>query len=88
MVKARITSKGQVTIPKKLRDRLDLEPGDELDFEVRGERLEAHPVRRRRLGEFRGLFRVDRAHDIRHERRLAREERTRSLTDGAAGASS
>ena len=48
MVSAKVTSKGQVTIPETVRDRLGLEPGDELEFvddgteyrirkEVRGE---------------------------------------------------
>ena len=34
MVKARITSRGQVTIPKKIRDKLGAKPGKELEFEV------------------------------------------------------
>lgn len=29
----RVTSKGQVTIPKEIRDALGIEPGDEVDFE-------------------------------------------------------
>lgn len=29
----RITTKGQVTIPKEIRDRLGIEPGDEIAFE-------------------------------------------------------
>jgi AbrB family looped-hinge helix DNA binding protein len=33
-VRARITSKGQVTIPKSVRDALDLREGDELVFRV------------------------------------------------------
>ena len=32
MVKARITSKGQVTIPKRVRDDLGLATGDHVDF--------------------------------------------------------
>jgi AbrB family looped-hinge helix DNA binding protein len=29
----RVTTKGQVTIPKKIRDALGIEPGDEIAFE-------------------------------------------------------
>lgn len=29
----RVTTKGQVTIPKEIRDALGIEPGDEVDFE-------------------------------------------------------
>jgi antitoxin PrlF len=37
----RVTSKGQVTIPRAVRERLGIEPGSEVDFEVddRGARL-------------------------------------------------
>jgi AbrB family looped-hinge helix DNA binding protein len=38
-MKARISEKGQVTIPKKLRDQLGVRVGDELDFEVEQGRL-------------------------------------------------
>jgi AbrB family looped-hinge helix DNA binding protein len=32
MTKTKITSKGQVTIPKDVRERLGLRPGDEIEF--------------------------------------------------------
>ena len=32
MAKTRITTKGQVTIPKEVRERLGLRAGDELEF--------------------------------------------------------
>lgn len=32
MAKSRMTTKGQVTIPKEVRERLGLRPGDELEF--------------------------------------------------------
>ncbi|MPZ15386.1 MAG: AbrB/MazE/SpoVT family DNA-binding domain-containing protein [Chloroflexi bacterium] len=31
-MKTRITSKGQVTVPKHVRQRLGLQPGDEIEF--------------------------------------------------------
>jgi AbrB family looped-hinge helix DNA binding protein len=31
-----ITSKGQTTVPKEVRDALDIGPGDRLTWEVRG----------------------------------------------------
>ena len=40
-----ITSKGQVTVPKPIRDRLHLRPGDKLDFLLdEGNRLRVEPV--------------------------------------------
>lgn len=37
MAGATLTSKGQVTIPKGIRDLLGLEAGDQLDFVVEGQ---------------------------------------------------
>ena len=40
-MKARVSEKGQVTIPKKLRESLGISPGDVLDFEEQAGRLVA-----------------------------------------------
>ena len=37
-VAARLTSKGQITIPKSVRDKLELEPGDQVVFRLEGAR--------------------------------------------------
>lgn len=42
-----VSEKGQVTIPKQLRDRLGIEPGQELDFTDEDGRLVARKVRDR-----------------------------------------
>jgi len=39
-----ITSKGQVTIPKKIRDKMNLQPGDLLSFEIEnGNKITVRP---------------------------------------------
>ena len=34
MAESTVTSKGQITIPKVVRERLNLEPGDKVQFEI------------------------------------------------------
>lgn len=43
-MKAVVSEKGQVTIPKQLRDRLGIEPGQELEFTDEVGRLVARKV--------------------------------------------
>ncbi len=57
MVRARVTAKGQITVPKEVRDRLGIERGDESEFHFEGNRLEVMPVRKRSVIEFFGIFR-------------------------------
>lgn len=35
----RVGAKGQVVIPKAIRDEVNLHPGDEVDFELQGEQI-------------------------------------------------
>lgn len=35
--RGRVTDRGQVTIPKRLRDRLGIRPGEVLEFDERGD---------------------------------------------------
>ncbi|MGH8964925.1 MAG: AbrB/MazE/SpoVT family DNA-binding domain-containing protein [Actinomycetes bacterium] len=46
-MRAVVSEKGQVTIPKQLRDRLGIRPGEVLEFEEDGGRLVAVKQRRR-----------------------------------------
>lgn len=54
MQKAKITSKGQLTIPKQVRDRLGLQPGDMLAFDVEDGAMRLIVEKRRTLEELRG----------------------------------
>jgi antitoxin PrlF len=57
----RVGAKGQVVIPKELRDELGIEPGDQVTFWRHGDHVAVRPAsRRRRLrGRFEGARLVD-----------------------------
>jgi AbrB family looped-hinge helix DNA binding protein len=60
MVIARITSKGQVTIPVEVRRALGVQEGDSLLFESLGEgEVRIRPVKKRRVLEFFGALRSE-----------------------------
>lgn len=57
----RVGPKGQVVIPKELRDELGIEPGDEVSFWLQDDHVALRPTDRRRelRGRFRGSDLVD-----------------------------
>ena len=81
MAVARLTSKGQITIPKEVRERLGVSKGDSIEFSFKGRRLELRAVPRRRLTDLQGIFPVSEALDFEHERELAWSQRGRELED-------
>ncbi len=78
-VRARVTSKGQVTVPKAVRDRLGLRPGDALIFDLAGGRAQVRAERRKTLADFAGLFPVKKALPFSEERTRAWKAETRRL---------
>jgi AbrB family looped-hinge helix DNA binding protein len=63
-MKARVSEKGQVTIPKRLRDRLGIRPGQLLDFDVERGTLIAKKVEEQDpLDRWYGVLRLGRTTD-------------------------
>lgn len=52
----RVGAKGQVVIPKELRDQLGIEPGDEVNFWLHDDHVAVRPAEHRR--PLRGRFRT------------------------------
>ena len=77
---AKITSKGQVTVPKRIRESLGVKPGDSLIFEENGDDMIVKPLRNESPFEkYRGIHRRGKG--------LSRDEivRTiREMRDGGA----
>ena len=55
-MEATVTSKGQVTLPKALRDKLDIKPGEKLAFFIRADGTTEFVVRRNNLGAVVGML--------------------------------
>ena len=66
-----VTSKGQITIPKTIRDAMKLFPKDKVDFILDGDRIILHPVKT--LTDFRGCIDSERPSTITEERKKFRE---------------
>jgi antitoxin PrlF len=49
MDKATVTGKGQVTLPQRIRERLGIETGDKLLFDIEGDELRVRVVHGRKI---------------------------------------
>lgn len=69
MTQVTISSKYQVVIPKDVRDRLKIRPGQKVEAFAIGERIELVPVRP--IGELRGILKgVDAAFEREPDREV------------------
>jgi AbrB family looped-hinge helix DNA binding protein len=77
-----ITSKGQLTIPKRIRDAMNLKEGDQVVVVMEDERIALYPVRHTDLRSLRGAFaglRPFPGRDV--EREAAMQEAAREALD-------
>jgi AbrB family looped-hinge helix DNA binding protein len=80
MTKATISSKGQIAIPKAVRQRLNLKAGTEVSFDVQGEALvmrrlvRSFPDWHTMQGMVRGGESLTRALEDEHRAELARDD--------------
>jgi len=77
MPTATLTSKGQTTIPKEVRDRLKLKPGDRLEFILQGDRQALMVPASVRAAELRGIL-------PRPRKRVGLAAMERAIREGAA----
>ena len=53
---AKITSKGQITIPRNIRKALGVQPGDSVVFDQAGDEIRVRPVRKESaFAKYRGI---------------------------------
>jgi len=84
VVRARITSKGQLTIPIEIRKRYGLDAGDEVDFIAEERGTYMVPLKRRKLVDLYGSIKVDKPWPgMAEARRIAGKRRGEELLQKA-----
>lgn len=56
MQQAKVTFKGQITIPKAVREALDIREGDSITFQLDGNQAVLKPLKKKPLVDFFGAF--------------------------------
>jgi AbrB family looped-hinge helix DNA binding protein len=82
MSTATISSKGQLTLPKRVREALNLKEGDQVVVVLEDEHIALYPVRRHDIMSLRGVFEGFRpfpGHEV--ERAAAEREAVREALD-------
>jgi len=74
-----ITVKGQVTIPKEIREFLNLKPGDKVIFEKEGNIVVLKPART--LLDFRGYVKSERYIPMEEARKIAKQKRAKKIKE-------
>lgn len=78
---AKITSKGQVTVPREVRQALGVKPGDKIVFEQNGKDVSVRPVRNKSVfAKYRGIGNPGMPTGRKQVLRKVRELRGRALT--------
>lgn len=74
-----ITTKGQVTIPKGIREELKLKPGDKVIFEKEGDRVILKPAKT--LLDFRGYVKAQRHIPMEEAREIVKRKRGQKVKE-------
>jgi AbrB family looped-hinge helix DNA binding protein len=84
LVEATVTSKGQITLPKAIREKLALKPGQRVRFVIRGDAVLIEVAERKSVLDWYGAAKTDRKADPTEVRRQVRramsEESVREMS--------
>lgn len=82
MVMSKVTTKGQATIPKEIRELLGLKPGDRVMFLKRGDEIVLYPVKGTLLDLKGSIKPRSRPEDLEEVRRLVKKRIAERIARG------
>ncbi|WP_068675364.1 AbrB/MazE/SpoVT family DNA-binding domain-containing protein [Oceanobacillus sp. Castelsardo] len=85
LVSGKMTSKGQITIPKELRDRLDLSVGDQIKFLIEDDEVRIKPLKKKLLSQVIGRISSEEEIDLKEIRELAHNKASKHILSKGSG---
>ncbi len=79
LVSGKMTSKGQITIPKELRDKLDVREGDQLKFFIEDDEVKIQPLKKKLLSQAIGRIVTNEEIDFEKMREVSHKEASKHL---------
>lgn len=88
LMSGKMTSKGQITIPKELRELLSLNEGDQLRFLMEKDEIKIEPVKKNLLSHVIGRVVVSEPIDLEYMREVTQKQVAQTIYRGELGESS
>jgi len=79
LLSGKMTSKGQITIPKELRDKLNVSEGDQFRFLISENEVKIEPVKKKLLSNAIGKMIVNEPIDLERMREVVQEQASREI---------
>ncbi|MCD8511229.1 MAG: AbrB/MazE/SpoVT family DNA-binding domain-containing protein [Bacillus sp. (in: Bacteria)] len=79
LLSGKMTKKGQITIPKEIRDKFDLNEGDQFKIFVQDDEVKLKPFKKKKLSQAIGKIISNEAIDIKKMRQYVHEEAAKDI---------
>ena len=79
LISGKMTSKGQITIPKELRDKFNVNEGDQFKFLIEEDNVRIEPIKRKLLSNAIGRVTASKPIDLDEIREIAQKRATEEI---------
>lgn len=85
LLSGKMTSKGQITIPKELRDKLNVREGDQLKFLIIEDEVKIEPMKRKLLSDAVWKMTASEPIDLEKIREITQERASKEIYSNEIG---
>ncbi|WP_059103171.1 AbrB/MazE/SpoVT family DNA-binding domain-containing protein [Shouchella shacheensis] len=79
LISGKMTSKGQITIPKEIRDKLNVNEGDQFRFLISEDNIKIEPIKKKLLSNAIGRITATEPIDLQKMRGIVQEKIAKEL---------